>query len=160
MKLILCLFLPVLCFAHVGDQAVYDLNVSDSTAKVTFSIVDKNDDDSTYTLYTMTDVNGEVTVEKEVLTEEDLMTTEKAVTIILLCMAIGGENVVINETDACKINTQSVLEMNLLDNSLLSTLSNLNTESVWIGDVPVHGIIRLETAENAIFTLDSFQYGE
>lgn len=138
MKLILSLMtLSLFSFANVGDQITHTVNYMGTTGTQTQIVRSLSPDGQTYSVEWITNYNGTTQSTIEETPVDELFTKEQGTMILAYCAQAGGVNEMIRGMETCKISGDS-LEFA----GVQHLVSTMDVNTVWIGKVPVNGIVK------------------
>lgn len=164
------LFLSLSTFAssnRVGDEATLVGNYNGQQVILKSQITKFIANEAKYIVKNTTTVPGQGTFSEETLvTEDEIMTPDKAQLILVMCPQVGGvvEELTLSmgRFTTCKISVQDALSAGLLDVAGYAPETGDDTilkGALWLGNFPIQGVGRMITPDQTL-SLESFRWAK
>lgn len=132
-------------YARVGQSAKYDLSLSGSKGSLTYKVTAQ--DQAEFKVDQNITIGGQSENSSTTVKKENIMTQERAKMILFYCGQLGGQLEQIGKHKACKAKANNVQLQDVV--SYIQAEYNINPEYIWIGAVPIFGIVKF-TGENKL----------
>lgn len=152
---------------RVGDESMLVGNFSGQQVILKSQITKHVAAEGKFLVKNITTVPGQGTFTEDTLvTEDEIMTPEKAELIIVMCPQVGGvvEELTLSmgRFTTCKISVQDAMAAALIDTTPLMQEMGDDTilkGALWLGNFPIQGIGRIITPDQTL-SLESFRWAK
>lgn len=153
--LLLTAILSTYTFANVGDSVVHNLIYSGQNGSITQKVLGFDSNTATYSIENHTVFAGQTDTRVEPMKAEDIMTQDKVKLILTYCAQAGGvvDNSLGQKT--CRFTADGAI-----DYSVKSLAESMNASVVWLGNVPVNGIVKATLKNGVVLDVTSFNWAK
>ena len=139
--------------ANVGDSIRHNFTFNGQSGFQEQTVIGINNQGQSFNVSYTISLAGSTATNIVIVPTADLFTKLKASQILTYCPQIGGviENVLGHRT--CKVTGDKLYEL-----GLFSFVETMNADVIWIGNVPVNGIVKAVLSNGLIMTLGNYNW--
>lgn len=153
--LLITSLISTFAFASVGDSVVHSIDYSGQKGTINQKVLSFNVSSKTYAIENTTVFANQTDTRVESMTAEDIMTKDKVKLILAYCSQAGGvlDNSLGQQT--CRFSADEIV-----DYSVRSLAESMNATVVWLGEVPVNGIVKATLKNGLVLNVKSFNWAK
>jgi hypothetical protein len=141
--------------ANIGDSVTHTYSFNGQSGFQKQTVTGSDTQAQTYVIQDEISFGGSNETNFNVIPAADLFTQLKASQVLAYCAQIGGVREVVLGQSTCKVSGDKLSEL-----GLSSSLKAMNTDVIWIGNIPVNGIVKAVLSNGLIMTVSNYNWSK
>jgi len=141
--------------ANVGDSIRHNFSLNGETGFQEQKVIGSNNQKQSYNVMDTISFRGVTGTNINIVEAGDLFTQLKASQILTYCTQIGGVREVALGLNTCKVTGNELYSL-----GLYNLAKTFNADFIWIGNVPVNGIVKAVLTNGLIMTVKTYNWSK